>query len=86
VFVGIQLGGNPDEKLQLIARLNKRGYDVVDMSDNEIAKIHIRHMVGGHAPGLPNEALFRFEFPERPGALLRFLQGLSGRWNISLFH
>lgn len=86
VFAGIQLGGGPEEKAPLIARLEKRGYGVVDMSDNEIAKIHIRHMVGGHAPGLPHEALFRFEFPERPGALLRFLQGLSGRWNISLFH
>ena len=56
------------------------------MSDDELAKLHVRYMVGGHAPGLRNERLFRFEFPERPGALLRFLEAIGGRWNISLFH
>ena len=56
------------------------------MSDDEIAKIHIRHMVGGRAPGLINERLYHFEFPERPGALLQFLEGMAARWNISLFH
>ena len=56
------------------------------MTDNEMAKLHVRYMVGGHAPGLENEILFRFEFPERPGALMQFLSGIGRRWNISLFH
>src|SRR5690606_4740418 len=62
------------------------GYEVMDMSDNEMAKLHVRYMVGGRAHGIQNELLFRFEFPERPGALLRFLQAVGTRWNISLFH
>jgi threonine dehydratase len=56
------------------------------MSDDEMAKLHVRYMVGGHAHGLEHERLFRFEFPERPGALLKFLQAIGSRWNISLFH
>jgi threonine dehydratase len=56
------------------------------MTENEMAKLHVRYMVGGHARGLDNELLFRFEFPERPGALSRFLQAIGSRWNISLFH
>ena len=56
------------------------------MSDNELAKLHVRHMVGGHAPGAKNEILYRFEFPEKPGALMRFLTSMSHGWNISLFH
>jgi threonine dehydratase len=56
------------------------------MTDNEIAKLHVRYMVGGHARELPHEMLLRFEFPERPGALLRFLEAIGTRWNISLFH
>jgi threonine dehydratase len=56
------------------------------MSDDEMAKLHVRYMVGGHAPGLEHERLLRYEFPERPGALLRFLQAIGSRWNISLFH
>jgi threonine dehydratase len=59
---------------------------VLDLTDDEIAKLHIRYMVGGRAAGLANELLYRFEFPERPGALLRFLEGLAPDWNISLFH
>jgi len=59
---------------------------VVDLSDNEIAKLHVRYMVGGRVGGVANELLYRFEFPERPGALLRFLEGLRSDWNISLFH
>ena len=62
------------------------GYRVFDMSDDEMAKLHVRYMVGGHAHGLVNERLFRFEFPERPGALLRFLEAVGTHWNISLFH
>jgi threonine dehydratase len=56
------------------------------LSDNELAKLHVRHLVGGQAPGLENELLYRFEFPERPGALRAFLQAVGDRWNISLFH
>jgi threonine dehydratase len=62
------------------------GYRVFDMSDDEMAKLHVRYMVGGHAQGLEHERLFRFEFPERPGALLRFLEAIGSSWNISLFH
>jgi len=56
------------------------------MTDNEMAKLHVRYMVGGRAPGIDDEVLYRFEFPERPGALLRFLTRMGARWNISLFH
>jgi threonine dehydratase len=56
------------------------------MTDDEMAKLHVRYMVGGHARGIAHELLYRFEFPERPGALLRFLQAIGTRWNISLFH
>ncbi len=59
---------------------------MLDLSGNEVAKLHVRHMVGGRAPGLANEHLYRFEFPERPGALLAFLKAIGQRWNISLFH
>jgi threonine dehydratase len=62
------------------------GFAVRDMTDNEIAKLHVRYMVGGHARGLADEHLYRFEFPERPGALLRFLRAIGSGWNISLFH
>lgn len=84
VFVGIQLRAGLPERLDLKENLSKKGYAVLDLSDDEMAKLHIRHLVGGHA-GLNDELLFRFEFPERPGALLNFLSRLSGH-NISLFH
>jgi threonine dehydratase len=74
------------EKDRVIAKLREKAYPVVDLTDNEIAKAHIRHMVGGHTPHLLNERLYRFEFPERPGALLHFLTNMGQRWNISLFH
>jgi len=86
VFVGVELGRGDEERRELIARLEGKGFGVVDMSDNETAKLHIRFMVGGHAQGLRDERLVRFEFPERPGALLNFLSGLGRSWNISLFH
>lgn len=86
IFVGIRLSDGSDERERIVARLRQAGYPVVDLSSDEIAKVHVRHMVGGRAPGLDDERLFRFEFPERPGALLRFLQHIGGRWNISLFH
>ena len=85
VFVGVQLAGSDDAKDDLIARLQDKGYPVIDMTDNEMAKLHIRHMVGGHA-GVEHELLYRFEFPERPGALLEFLTKMGQGWNISLFH
>jgi threonine dehydratase len=86
IFVGIKLGDAPAERAQIIRGLRDDGYPVVDMSGNEMAKVHVRYMVGGRCPGLPNEILFRFEFPERPGACLDFLNAIHGRWNISLFH
>ncbi len=86
VFAGIQLSDKPGEKEQLIEKLQAKGYPVLDMSDNEMAKIHVRHMVGGRNANLQNEILYRFEFPERPGALLDFLTSIGNRWNISLFH
>ncbi len=86
VFVGVELGGGDEERRETIERLEQKGFGVVDMTDNETAKLHIRFMVGGHARGVAEEMLIRFEFPERPGALLSFLSGLGKRWNISLFH
>jgi len=86
VFVGVELGRGDEERREIIERLGQKGFGVVDMTDNETAKLHIRFMVGGHARGVTDEMLIRFEFPERPGALLNFLSGLGKRWNISLFH
>jgi threonine dehydratase len=86
VFVGVELPGGPDARAEIARRLEAKGFSVLDMSDNEAAKLHIRFMVGGHAAGVEHERLIRFEFPERPGALLNFLSGLGRRWNISLFH
>lgn len=86
VFVGIKLQGGDVEKNELISLLRSKNYAVVDLTDNEMAKIHIRYMVGGRTKLVRDERLFRFNFPERPGALLRFLNHIGGRWNISLFH
>jgi threonine dehydratase len=86
VFVGVQMHGGDTEKDDLIRDLEAKNYSVVDMTDNEMAKLHTRYMVGGHSQGIDNERLFRFQFPERPGALLRFLNRIGERWNISLFH
>jgi threonine dehydratase len=86
VFVGFGLSEGRAERDAVVAQLRAADYAVTDMTDNEIAKLHVRYMVGGHARDLANELLYRFEFPERPGALLRFLQAVGSRWNISLFH
>ncbi len=86
VFCGVELREGAQEKERLLAHLHDKGYSVVDMTDNETAKLHIRYMVGGHAPQAADERVYRFMFPERPGALLDFLSGLSRGWNISLFH
>ena len=83
VFVGVKLE-EPSETLQ--RRLAEAGYEVIDLSDNEVAKVHLRHLVGGALPTAARERLYRFEFPQRPGALLEFLTVLAGRWSISLFH
>lgn len=85
VFVGVSIALQ-QEKLQLLKKLKQHGIHSVDLTDNEMAKLHVRHMVGGHAPRVKNERLYRFEFPERPGALTRFLNNMSENWNISLFH
>ena len=87
IFVGFGVRGGSDAAHALVTRLTAAGYGVVDMSDNEMAKLHVRYMVGGRTSGMvEHERLFRFEFPERPGALLRFLESVGERWNISLFH
>jgi len=86
VFVGVQMQSGEHEKDELLDQLTKQGYPVLDMTDNEMAKLHIRYMVGGRVEGVKNEHLYRFEFPERPGALLRFLTKMGQQWNISLFH
>lgn len=86
VFAGVQLQGGDEERLELLETLQGQGYPVEDLTDSELAKLHIRHMVGGRVPGLKDELLFRFQFPERPGALLNFLLSMGNRWNISLFH
>jgi threonine dehydratase len=86
VFAGVQLDGGDRERHALVRQLRKGGYPVEDLTDSEIAKLHIRYMVGGRAMGLEDEVLYRFQFPERPGALLQFLTAMGKRWNISLFH
>lgn len=86
IFVGIELTSGQAEHQELIDKLHGLGYPLEDLSDNELAKLHIRHMVGGPGKGIENELLFRFEFPERRGALLDFLQAVGTDWNISMFH
>ena len=86
VFVGIKLGDAKAEKPAIVAELTQLGYGVLDISDNEAAKLHIRYMVGGRAPALADEVILRFEFPERPGSLLKFLEAVGTDWNITLFH
>jgi threonine dehydratase len=86
VFAGVELSRGDQEKNRIVADLRGQGYQVLDMSDNELAKLHVRYMVGGHAPSLRDELLFRFQFPERPGALMKFLEGMGQGWNITLFH
>jgi threonine dehydratase len=85
LFVGIEVADRRETD-QLLAALKRARIEASDLSDNEMAKLHVRHLVGGHAPAAEHEILYRFEFPERPGALMRFLDSMSARWNISLFH
>lgn len=86
IFVGVQTHPENDPRDVLLASLREQGFPVLDLTDNELAKLHIRHLVGGHNKEVINERVFRFEFPERPGALFNFLSKLGGRWNISMFH
>ncbi len=85
VYVGIQSRDYKESK-QVMDNLASQGYEVLDLTHNEMAKLHVRHMVGGHAPLADNEQVFRFIFPERPGALLNFLTQMGQNWNISMFH
>jgi threonine dehydratase len=86
VFAGVKVKDRDVERRNLLSNLSDKGYQPIDMTDNEVAKMHVRFMVGGHSAGLEHERLLRVEFPERPGALLHFLSHLGDRWNISLFH
>jgi threonine dehydratase len=85
VFVGVQVK-DQSETAGLVDKLQRNKLATLDLTDNEMAKLHLRHLVGGHAPAAKDEILFRFEFPERPGALMNFLNSMSHNWNISLFH
>jgi len=85
IFVGVSTRSRADGE-RFAVHLRERGYETADLSANEMAKLHVRHMVGGRTPHVASERVVRFEFPERPGALLQFLDALGGRWNISLFH
>ena len=85
IYVGLGVDSQADREA-VVKSLQEKHYGVLDMTDNEAAKLHVRHMVGGRSPEGIDELLYRFEFPERPGALLQFLTGLGQRWNISLFH
>ena len=85
IYVGLGVESQADREA-VVATLQKKNYSILDMTENEAAKLHVRHMVGGRSPQGVDELLYRFEFPERPGALLQFLTGLGQRWNISLFH
>ena len=87
IFVGVQISPSGSDREDLVEGLCSKGYPVVDLTDDEMAKLHVRHMVGGHAPGqVKKELIYRFEFPERPGALMNFLAKLGQRWSISMFH
>ena len=85
IFVGVAIA-DPAESAKLVSDLQAQGLPTLDLSDNELAKLHLRHLVGGHAPQAKNEVVFRFEFPEKPGALMKFLDTMGHDWNISLFH
>ena len=85
IFVGVSVQ-NREEVAKLIKNLEANGLHTEDLSGNEMAKLHVRHMVGGRSKAVKNEILYRFEFPDRPGALMNFLNNMSHHWNISLFH
>jgi threonine dehydratase len=86
ILAGLALTQGREERSAVVSALRGANFAVTDMTDDEMAKLHVRYMVGGHARGIAHELLYRFEFPERPGALLKFLEAIGARWNISLFH
>jgi len=86
VFVGVQLNNGLAERTQIVETLQRAGFNVIDLTDDEMAKLHVRHMVGGRASDVEDERLYRFQFPERPGALGSFLGSMGPEWNITLFH
>ncbi|MCJ2544527.1 threonine ammonia-lyase, biosynthetic [Thermostichus vulcanus] len=85
IFVGLQVKDRTDAQ-QMALTFEQAGFKTLDLTDDELAKLHLRHMVGGRSPLAEEELLYRFEFPERPGALMKFLASMSPNWNISLFH
>ena len=85
IFVGLQIADRDDAD-SIMAQVESQGFTTLDLTDSELAKLHLRHMVGGRSPLAHNELLYRFEFPERPGALMKFVSSMSPNWNISLFH
>lgn len=85
VYVGVQVGSR-EEKDEIAARFRAAGFETLDLTDDELGKLHLRHLVGGRSALARDEVLYRFEFPERPGALMRFLEAMHPTWNISLFH
>jgi len=85
IFVGLQIENRADA-IQMAQKFENCGFDTLDLTDDELTKMHLRHMVGGHSPLAHNELLYRFEFPERPGALMQFVDSMSPHWNISMFH
>lgn len=85
IFVGLQIENRADA-IQMAQTFENCGFDTLDLTDDELTKMHLRHMVGGHSPLAHNELLYRFEFPERPGALMKFVNSMSPNWNISMFH
>ncbi len=85
IFVGVQIQNRADAA-KMVETFEEHGFKTIDLTDDELTKLHLRHMVGGHSPLARNELLYRFEFPERPGALMKFVGSMSPDWNISLFH
>jgi threonine dehydratase len=85
IFVGVKIQNRADAAAMVI-KFESCGFKTIDLTDDELTKLHLRHMVGGHSPLAHNELLYRFEFPERPGALMQFVTSMSPNWNISLFH
>jgi threonine dehydratase len=85
IFVGVQIQNRADAA-KMVETFEAQRFETLDLTDDELTKLHLRHMVGGHSPLAHNELLYRFEFPERPGALMKFVTSMSPDWNISLFH
>ncbi|MDF5730351.1 MAG: threonine ammonia-lyase, biosynthetic [Rhizonema sp. PD38] len=85
IFVGVQIQNRADAA-KMVETFESCGFKTIDLTDDELTKLHLRHMVGGHSSLAHNELLYRFEFPERPGALMKFVSSMSPNWNISLFH